>query len=182
MLSAISLISGMLTWTLLEYLIHRFLGHQKKENNPITVEHHRHHREGNYFAPLWKKLLLAAVVVPLIALPAGMLLGFYYALLFALGLTGTYLFYEVFHKLLHVMRPLTSYGRWARKHHFYHHFKNPSKNHGVTTPLWDYLFGTYEQVKQPLRVPQKMAMPWLVKNPEPYRKDYLIISRKADAC
>ncbi len=161
-MTIVVLFIGVLTWTFLEYVIHRFLGHQKKENNPVTTEHHRHHREGDYFAPLWKKFLLAAIIVPALASIIGLFFGWANGLVFSIGLVGMYLMYETFHKLLHILRPLTVYGRWARRHHFYHHFKSPAKNHGVTSPLWDIIFGTYEPVKMKLRVPRKMAMTWLI--------------------
>jgi hypothetical protein len=34
-------------------------------------------------------------------------------------------------------------------------------NHGVTTPLWDIVFGTYEE-PETIRVPKKIVMPWLI--------------------
>ncbi len=176
-MSVIFFFTGIFTWTFLEYVIHRFLGHQKKENNPVTAEHHRHHREGDYFAPLWKKILLAAIVVAALAALVGVFLGWMNGWVFSIGLVGMYLAYEVFHKLLHILAPLTKYGRWARRHHFYHHFKSPSKNHGVTSPLWDIVFRTHAPVKEKLRVPQKMAMTWLRKSPERFSKDYEIVGR-----
>ena len=48
-----------------------------------------------------------------------------------------------------------------RRHHFHHHFHNPKRNHGVTSPLWDLLFRTYERPAV-VRVPMKHAMGWLV--------------------
>ena len=54
-----------------------------------------------------------------------------------------------------------AYGRWARRHHFYHHFINAKMNHGVTTPIWDLVFGTYRKADVVIEVPSKLAMPWL---------------------
>ena len=50
--------------------------------------------------------------------------------------------------------------RYLRRHHFHHHFVDGRKNHGVTTPIWDFVFGTYEQPTK-IRVPAKLCMPWL---------------------
>ena len=36
-----------------------------------------------------------------------------------------------------------------RRNHMVHHFKRPHQLFGVTTPLWDYVFGTW-----PRREPQ----------------------------
>jgi len=44
-------VSGILTWTLLEYLIHRWGGHDRRfRRTPFGKEHVRHHIEGDYFA------------------------------------------------------------------------------------------------------------------------------------
>jgi sterol desaturase/sphingolipid hydroxylase (fatty acid hydroxylase superfamily) len=153
--------AGIISWTFLEYVIHRFFGHLKKGKNQITVEHQRHHREGHYFAPMWKKFLLALIVLSVSAAVIHLVAGFKQALLFATGLAGMYLLYEVTHRRLHTHEPLLRYGHVIRKHHFYHHFKDPRMNHGVTVRFWDRVFGTF--VKPELvPVPQKMVLPWLI--------------------
>ena len=53
---AVAAIVGALTWSFLEYVIHRWLGHDRRfRGNPFGVEHIRHHAEGGYFAPNKKK-------------------------------------------------------------------------------------------------------------------------------
>lgn len=153
---------GVLTWTLLEYTIHRFLGHSKgAKKNPFGAEHTAHHSKGNYFAPAWKKAFAAAVFCG-VALPlASLVAGFELGLAYTLGLVGFYVAYEVVHRLLHTWAGVGPYGRWARRHHFYHHFHDPRMNHGVTTPLWDLVFGTYRPVREKVEVPEKLAMQWL---------------------
>ena len=48
-------VGGVVSWSLLEYVIHRWLGHDGRfRGNPFGVEHVRHHAEGNYFAPTVK--------------------------------------------------------------------------------------------------------------------------------
>lgn len=156
-------LAGALTWSLLEYVIHRFLGHGRAaKKNPFGVEHTAHHSRGHYFAPTSKKVLAAglfmALVAPLAVLVAGLELG----LAYAVGLVGFYGAYEVLHRRLHVSEGIGPFGRWARRHHFYHHFHDPSVNHGVTSPLWDWVFGTRKVVRAAVVVPEKLAMPWLV--------------------
>ena len=63
---------------------------------------------------------------------------------------------------MHDTAPRSTYGRWARRHHFHHHFHNPALNSDVTTPLWDILLGTHHAVRDTMRVPRGMAMPWLL--------------------
>lgn len=170
-----SFVLGGLFWQFAEFSIHRYLGHVVKFNNLFKIEHDRHHRETNYFSPLIYKLLSA---IPISATMIGIIQLFTpinLAISFTIGFVSLYLWYEFIHWALHIFPPLTSYGHFIRKHHFTHHFVNPKKNHGVTIPLFDHLFGTYLEIKQ-IKVPKKSAMSWLInaKNeikPE-YQKDY----------
>jgi hypothetical protein len=82
-------------------------------------------------------------------------------LLFTAGFIGMYLCYEVLHRRAHTHPPRGSYGRWLRRNHFAHHFADPRRAHGVTTPLWDFVFATRLAVDR-VRVPRRLAMPWLV--------------------
>ena len=155
--------SGMLFWTLLEYVLHRFLGHRPKGKNAFTKEHLRHHREGHYFAPAIEKAKLAVVILGGITLLFG-IFGFWLeGLSFAGGITLLYLIYEMIHKRAHTHAPvgMNFYGRWVRRHHFYHHFREPHKNHGVTSPIWDIVFGTYAKAEV-IPVPKALALVWLV--------------------
>jgi sterol desaturase/sphingolipid hydroxylase (fatty acid hydroxylase superfamily) len=159
-MEALSIALGALTWTLLEYLIHRHAGHGRFKRSPFGVEHIRHHIEGNYFAPTWKKVLFAlgvTIVLGAIALAAAGTLGAIYVG----GLIGCYALYEVLHRREHTHAGIGAYGRWARRHHFHHHFVDGRTNHGVTSPLWDLVFGTY-RTPTTIKVPRKLCMQWLL--------------------
>lgn len=156
----VAVVAGVLSWTLAEYLLHRFLGHDKRTfPNPFGAEHTRHHAD-NYFAPSWKKALVALVAVPAIVLAARPLVGGELALVYGVSFVAMYVAYEVVHRRAHTHRGLGAYGRFLRRHHFHHHFGNPRTNHGVTSPLWDLVFGTYEAPRK-IRVPEKLRMSWL---------------------
>ena len=153
--------AGGVSWTLLEYCIHRWLGHHPRLiKNPFGVEHTAHHSRGDYFSPSWKKVLFAVGFLVVLGYPATLIGGLFYGPAFLASLVCSYGFYELLHRLEHVWAGFGAYGRWARRHHFYHHFHDPSKNHGVTTPLWDLVFGTYVSPGV-IRVPQKLKMRWL---------------------
>jgi sterol desaturase/sphingolipid hydroxylase (fatty acid hydroxylase superfamily) len=157
-----ALVLGALTWSFMEYVIHRWLGHDTRTRpNPFATEHVRHHGEGNYFAPGWKKALAALAVVGLLSGPAIWLAGTSAGLAFVLSFAGTYLGYEAMHRRAHTHAGIGAYGRFARRHHFYHHFTDPRMNHGVTSPVWDWVFGT---LRPPgvIRVPERLAMHWLI--------------------
>ena len=155
----VATLAGVLTWSLLEYLIHRFLGHQHRRN-PFAVEHIRHHAEGNYFAPTWKKFGVAIGAAALILPPAMLCLGSVTGGAYVAGFIGFYGVYEFLHRREHTHAGIGPYGRWARRHHFTHHFVDARFNHGVTSPLWDLVFGTYKKPTV-IQVPRKLCMPWL---------------------
>ena len=158
----VALLAGVLTWTLLEYLIHRWMGHDRRfRKSPFGVEHIRHHIEGNYFSPTWKKLIAAAIFASVLSGPAIALAGTTSGLAYVAGLTSFYGIYEWLHRREHTHAGIGWYGRFVRRHHFHHHFVDGRKNHGVTTPIWDLVFGTY-QAPTSIRVPTKLCMSWLL--------------------
>ena len=153
---------GAATWSLLEYVLHRFLGHDRRTMpNFFSVEHSRHHSEGDYFAPTWKKALVAIAISGLTFGLLRLLVDQAFAAAYTAGFVGMYVTYEVLHRRAHTHAGIGAYGRFLRRHHFHHHFANPKSNHGVTSPVWDLVFGTYEPAKE-VRVPVKLAMRWLV--------------------
>jgi dihydroceramide fatty acyl 2-hydroxylase len=152
---------GAFTWTFLEYLIHRWMGHDRRfRKSPFGLEHTRHHIEGDYFAPTWKKAVFVAVIAPLLCVPAVALAGIALGVAYVCGLVALYGFYEVLHRREHTHAGIGPYGRWARRHHFTHHFVDARVNHGVTTPVWDWVFRTYRKPGI-IRVPARLRMRWL---------------------
>lgn len=152
---------GAVGWTLLEYLLHRFVFHGVSPMRLGAKEHRQHHAQVDYFAPWWQKAL-AAFAVTAVALPVGIVIGgVATGLSFTAGFLGMYVFYEVLHRRAHTHPPRGAYGRWRRRNHFAHHFVNPRRGLGVTTPVWDLVFATKLPVDR-VRVPRRLAMPWLV--------------------
>jgi sterol desaturase/sphingolipid hydroxylase (fatty acid hydroxylase superfamily) len=157
----IATLAGAFTWTFFEYVIHRWLGHDRRyRRSPFGLEHVRHHIEGGYFSPSWKKVIAGAIAAAVVIGPAMLALGVTVGAAYVAGLIGFYGLYEVVHRLDHVHPGLGPYGRWSRRHHFAHHFTDARKNHGVTSPLWDLVFGTYLRAGR-IIVPQKLCMQWL---------------------
>lgn len=176
---------GAVGWTLAEYLLHRFVFHGASATRLGAKEHRRHHAQVDYFAPWWQKAL-AALAAMAILLPASLFFGgVARGSLFTAGFIGMYLFYEVLHRRAHTHPPRGVYGRWRRRNHFAHHFVDPRRAQGVTTPLWDVVFATRLPVEK-VRVPRRLAMPWLVDSHGEIRSahanDYeLVGSARSDA-
>lgn len=154
---------GILTWIMLEYFIHRYLGHETKLLYPFYDEHQTHHRVKDYFAPIWKKVVVSVLVVGLMTFLGSWLVNSRTALIYSSFFMSTYLSYEFVHFSIHAWGPKTGYGRWIRKHHYAHHYINGAKNFSVMIPFIDYFFGTKirTNTKEPVRVPKKFAMDWL---------------------
>lgn len=130
-------LSGLLIFTLIEYCFHRWLFHGSV---PLMEPGHRKHHEnplGYDSLPFFLPPILVLILLALFAL----IMPTSYALLLAGGLATGYATYGLSHLAIHVTRfrrPLIK--RWAAIHYIHHH--HPDKNFGVTTPLWDIVFGT----------------------------------------
>lgn len=183
---------GAVGWSVSEYLLHRYAGHgplRRREGlwylTPkllivlFNEEHTAHHRDPMYFAPMWKKGLAAAVLVPVLAGLASLLVGADAGLAFGTGYAVTYLTYEVLHRRIHTHAPGNAYFAWMRRHHLHHHV-TPKMNHGVTSPVWDVVMGTRE-VADPVALHRKLAPRWLVTDAgevrEEFAQEYRLVGR-----
>lgn len=152
---------GAVAWTAAEYGLHRFVMHEKRGPAIASREHLMHHADVTYFSPASKKLLTAAAATALAFPAASAATGRRAATAFTVGMVGTYFAYEVAHRRVHTHPPATAYGRWMRRNHLAHHFAGPTRNHGVTSPVWDRAFGT-AAVPEVVVVPRRMAPAWLL--------------------
>jgi sterol desaturase/sphingolipid hydroxylase (fatty acid hydroxylase superfamily) len=172
-LAALALLAiGAALWSLGEYLMHRFAMHALRGKGLASREHLRHHAERDsileswWFA--WAGVLAAGYGLGSVAAD---LLGGVGAFL-GVGWVAAYGFYDWIHWRAHRRPVAHPYERWVRRHHFHHHFGHPTANHGVTSPVWDMVFGTYERVDGPLRVPRRLAMVWLTDDDGEVRPEY----------
>lgn len=136
--AVLTLIAGLLAFSLVEYSFHRWLFHGSE--HAMERGHRRHHIDpagiGSlpFFLPPIFLVVLAALFSK--AMPLS------YAWLFTGGIACGYLAYGQCHDWIHRTRFQHPFGRrWAANHHIHHH--HPDSNFGVTTPLWDIVFGTY---------------------------------------
>lgn len=136
---------GLLFWTLFEYLAHRYIFHMDtttrvREKIQYTFHgvHHEYPRDRDRVVmPPFPSFLIGAAIIIVIRLIFGMP-GFAIAAGF---LTG-YAFYALIHYSIHTRIPPKNFTGKLWMHHSYHHYKNDKKAYGVSTPLWDYVFGT----------------------------------------
>ena len=179
-LYALTFLAGAIGWTLVEYWLHRGWGHRGEAKNPFSVEHLAHHADVTYFAPTSKKVVATILVAGISGTILTLLFGLA-GLSASLGFVVMYVTYEVIHRRLHTHPGQTSYGRWARRHHLYHHYRRPQLNHGVTSPIWDFVFRTLE-VPVLVKVPRRNALPWMLDEAGELRRElageYELVGRK----
>ena len=148
---AVGFLVGLFAWTLAEYAVHRFVfhfpPHAPWQERIAFLFHGVHHAQ-----PQCKtRLVMPPIVsVPMAALfygacylILGVVLGapYWVAPVFS-GLIAGYLTYDMLHYATHHIPMRGRYGKFLRKYHMLHHFKTPDQRFGVSSPLWDRVFGT----------------------------------------
>ena len=171
---------GAVSWTAAEYGLHRFLMHEKRGPKIASTEHLSHHADVTYFSPTSKKIMSAAATSAIAFPAAWAVAGHRDATAFTTGMITAYFGYEIAHRRVHTHAPKSGYGRWMRRSHFHHHFGAPMRNIGVTNPVWDRVFRTYEEPGV-VTVPRRMAPVWLLDEagevrPE-FQQDYRVKGR-----
>ncbi len=140
---------GLFLWTFAEYILHRFVFHfhTKTEfgRRVWFIIHGVHH---DYPRDSRRLVMPPAVSLPLCALFYGIFrLCFGPEYMFApfAGFIVGYLSYDTLHFASHHW---TLKGRWAlylQHQHLRHHYQDPDRNFGVSSPIWDFVFGTYSR-------------------------------------
>ncbi len=131
---------GLLTWTLVEYLVHRFVLHKVPG---LQEMHQAHHDETQELigtpTPLSLPILFLVVLWPMTYV-----LGTSLALLWFAGFLIGFIYYTFVHYAVHHL----SSGGWSfmkklKFQHNVHHHGTSNQNFGVSTALWDHIFRTY---------------------------------------
>jgi sterol desaturase/sphingolipid hydroxylase (fatty acid hydroxylase superfamily) len=132
-------VSGIVAWTLLEYLMHRFVLHRVAYFHTL---HDLHHAEptAKMGTPSWVSLSFIVLgVFP----PLWLALGWFAGSGVTTGIVIGYLWYISVHHIVHHWRVgHKSYFYAAKRYHAQHHYADTEANFGVTMPLWDWLFGS----------------------------------------
>jgi sterol desaturase/sphingolipid hydroxylase (fatty acid hydroxylase superfamily) len=138
--------AGLLFWTLAEYVLHRYVFHFHAES-PLEkrfqfIIHGLHHSDPvdptRLVMPPFAAVVLCVILYSLFRLVLGPALVEPFFALFIVG----YLCYDYMHFAIHHFNPRTRIGKAIKKHHMLHHFADHHARWGVSSPLWDYVFGT----------------------------------------
>ena len=144
-LIAILFIGGILTFTLAEYWVHRSVYHietdtEKKKKFQYTVHgvHHEYPKDKSRLAmPPVISITIVLILLGLFRLLIGV-----YAFAFLPGFFFGYAGYLFIHYIVHAYQPPKNFFKFFWLHHAQHHYKDGLSAFGVSTPLWDYVFGT----------------------------------------
>ena len=136
-----SYIFGLLLWTLIEYLLHRFIFHRFR--GLVGSLHHEHHASPRNLKYLFVRRSYAVGVSALATVAIWGVTGSWLQTVGLMaGIWTGYGYYESVHYRIH----FTSGEGWLlarqRRAHFRHHFHDAKRCFGVTTPVWDYVFRT----------------------------------------
>jgi 4-hydroxysphinganine ceramide fatty acyl 2-hydroxylase len=150
----LALLIGAVLFFVSEYNTHRFLFHAKPANSAfirmlqdkLHYLHHEDPQELDYlFLPVWYSIPNYAVVW---LLTGAITRNGALATAVTVGALSALLYYEWVHFVAHrPIKPRTSWGKWIKKVHLWHHYKNENYWFGVTNPSMDYVMGTFQSEK-----------------------------------
>jgi sterol desaturase/sphingolipid hydroxylase (fatty acid hydroxylase superfamily) len=137
---------GALTWSLTEYLLHRFvfhrLGPKLVDRRLFFIFHGVHHDfpqdATRLVMPLGVSIPIGAIFYLIFRLAVGPVLAAPVFVGFGIG----YLSYDGIHYAVHHFRLTSPIGRYLKRYHMVHHHTGESARWGVSSPLWDWVFGT----------------------------------------
>jgi sterol desaturase/sphingolipid hydroxylase (fatty acid hydroxylase superfamily) len=126
--------AGLLTSSFVEYAIHGWMAHRFATF--VTPLHHVHHRDPSAVFALGAWLPALAPIFIIAATDARGWTIFY------AGVLAGFAAYEVVHYRIHFCAPVFRAETRMRTRHLIHHYCAPAICFGVTTALWDRVFGT----------------------------------------
>ncbi len=137
--------AGFMTWTFMEYMLHRYVFHMKptsewkrKLQYAFHGVHHEYPKDKARLAmpPLMSIAIASLLFVVVYSLINTSVFGFLPGLL-----TG-YAAYLFAHYIVHAYPPPKNFFKQLWLNHAVHHYKDSTKRYGVSSPLWDFIFQT----------------------------------------
>lgn len=138
-------LAGTLAFTWIEYMVHRYLFHmptytQAREKLQYTLHgvHHEFPKDKDRLAmPPLLSITLATVLLLLFRVVMGDLV-----FAFLPGFLVGYALYLAIHYMVHAFPPPKNFLKALWVNHGIHHYKDGDVIFGVSSPLWDYIYGT----------------------------------------
>jgi sterol desaturase/sphingolipid hydroxylase (fatty acid hydroxylase superfamily) len=141
---------GWLTFSWVEYQVHRHIFHletysQWRKNFQYIV-HGVHHEFPKDKDRLAMPPLLSVTIATVLLVLLRVILGDY-VFAFLPGFLVGYASYLLVHYIVHVYAPPKNFFRTLWVNHSIHHYKDGDTLFGVSSPLWDHIYGTVRKRK-----------------------------------
>jgi 4-hydroxysphinganine ceramide fatty acyl 2-hydroxylase len=141
---AIVYVIALFSWSFSEYIMHRYIFHfindwkwSERFHYIVHGVHHEYPRdEERLFMPPLPSYIYAVVFFGIFWLLLGK-----YAFYFMPGFVNGYSIYSFTHWAIHKFQPPKGL-KFLWKHHNMHHYRTNEKAFGVSSTLWDHVFGT----------------------------------------
>jgi 4-hydroxysphinganine ceramide fatty acyl 2-hydroxylase len=137
---------GLSVWTATEYLLHRFIFHYELKGRIGErihfIFHGVHH---DYPSDRLRLVMPPSVSIPLAALfywLFSMILDQGHLYAFFPGFILGYLIYDITHYAIHHFNFKHPLWKKIKQHHMLHHYADSTKGYGVSSALWDKIFGS----------------------------------------
>ena len=143
---------GVLSFTWVEYNVHRYVFHMETYSKVRAklqyVIHGVHHEFPKDKDRLAMPPLLSVTIATVLLLLFRVILG---DLVFSFlpGFIVGYAAYLSVHYIVHAYQPPKNFFKVLWVNHGMHHYKNGDLIFGVSSPLWDYIYGTMRERKKP---------------------------------
>ncbi len=147
----ITWVIGIFSWTIFEYIAHRWLFHMTPDSETgkkiayiLHGNHHHYPRDKQrLFMPPVPSLILSSIIFSAQYLIMGKI-----AFMFFPGFILGYLMYGSMHYAIHAWNPPFKFMKPLWRNHHLHHYKDEHRGFGVSTTIWDRVFGTMWDLKK----------------------------------
>lgn len=144
------IVLGLLSWSLGEYFLHRFILHcasHVTSPRSVQVMHLVHHDDPQGVDQLFLSPWICVPTATAYCLLTWTILGNWQSMAFLfIGAIAGYCCYEWLHYQAHHGHSSLRMLKYLKKYHLLHHGETPNLRFGVTSPLFDYFFGTFRSV------------------------------------
>jgi len=139
-------VAGIFVWSFIEYVLHKYIFHFEAKSEFGKKIHFIFHGVHHDYPSDSRRLVMPpSVSIPLAALFYFIfmyLVGGVYVLPFFSGFIIGYLFYDLTHYAIHHFNMHNKFWLEIKNHHMLHHYHDQDKGYGVSSPLWDLVFGS----------------------------------------
>jgi 4-hydroxysphinganine ceramide fatty acyl 2-hydroxylase len=162
-------LAGIFFWSLFEYVAHRYVFHwisDKAYAQRIAYVMHGNHHEfprdrQRLFMPPLPSIILASIIFSVMYLIMGKIVFSFFP-----GFMLGYLSYASMHYAIHAWHPPFKWLKPLWRQHHLHHYKDEEKGFGVSSSLWDNVFGTAFDLKKEKENKEEVAKLMFTKSPK----------------